>query len=247
MSLAAAPTAAAGIYPITVTAGNFLVSASTVVNLTVNNPAVVDYTSGMKALWDFSEGHGSTTADSSGNGNTGTLSNVSWVKNSCSGCGSFNGRSSYISVAESASLEVGQQMTVSMWVNPNATSATDPRIISKRYDWDVKLNGANHYPQFGANGKYVALNYPLALSRWQHVVFTFSGGLVKGYVNGQPMSASANTFVAGDTLPTYAYGHYLGTDSDATAFYSGLMDDVRIYNRALADADVAALYAATVH
>lgn len=247
ISLTANSSATANTYPLVVTALNGAASASTTINLTVNNPVVVDLTSSLDALWDFSEGKGSTTADSSGNKNTGTLSNIAWNKTRCSGCVSMNGYSSYISVAESASLEPLQQMTVSMWVNPSATSSIDPRIISKRYSWDVKLNGANRFPQFSAGGQYFTVNYSLPLNQWRHVVFTFSGGTVTGYVNGQPVSASADTFVHGTALPLQMYGLYLGTDSDRVSFYGGLMDDVRIYGRALSAAEVSALYSKTLH
>jgi len=247
MSLTATSSATANTYPLVVTAMNGAVSASTTINLTINNPMAVDLTSSLDALWDFSEGKGSTTADSSGNKNTGTLSSVAWNRAHCSGCVSMNGYSSYISVAESSSLEPLQQMTVSMWVNPSATSGIDPRIISKRYSWDVKLNGANRFPQFSAGGQYFTANYSLPLNQWRHVVFTFAGGIVTAYVNGQPVSASANSFTVGTVLPLQMYGLYLGTDSDRGSFYGGLMDDVRIYGRALSAADANALYSKTIH
>jgi len=247
MLLSTTSAASAGTYPIVVAALNGLISATTPVNLTMNNPAVVDYTSGLGALWTFADTKGTTTADTSGNGNNGTLVNYSWKRMNCSGCLSFNGSNNYVSVNESATLEQTQQMTVSMWVSPNASSSTDPRMISKRYSWDLKMNGGGHFPQFSAGSKYMMLNYSLALGVWQHVVFTFSGGVVKGYVNGQPIAANANTFVAGDAIPLQMYGLYLGADSSVANFYSGSLDEVRIYNRALGDADVAALYSNTLH
>jgi len=131
--------------------------------------------------------------------------------------------------------------------NPSATSSTNPRIISKRYSWDVKLNGANRFPQFSAGGQYFTANYSLPLNQWRHVVFTFAGGIVTAYVNGQPVSASANSFTVGTVLPLQMYGLYLGTDSDRGSFYGGLMDDVRIYGRALSAADANALYSKTIH
>lgn len=247
MNLIVTSSATANTYPVVVTATNGAISASTTVNLTINNPVAVDFTSGLSALWAFSEGKGIFTADSSGNKNTGTLSNVSWNKKLCGSCVSMNGYNSYVSVGESASLEQSQQMTVSMWVNPSATNGTDPRIISKRYSWDVKLNGVNRFPQFSAGGQYFTMNYSASLNRWQHLVFTFAAGVVNAYVNGQPVSASANTFAANNALPLQMYGLYLGTDSDKTTFYCGFMDDVRIYSRALSPAEVAALYSKTIH
>ena len=91
------------------------------------------------------------------------------------------------------------------------------------------------------------LNYSLPLNQWQHVVFTFSSGIVHGYVNGSPVAFAANTFTAGTALPLQMYGLFIGTDSSKTDFYKGYMDDVRIYDRALTGADVATLYSTTRH
>lgn len=199
------------------------------------------------ALWNFNELRGTVTADSSGNGNTGTLHNVSWASSVCSACISLNGSNGYVSVAESPSLESTSQMTVSMWLLPSSNRNVDPRTISKLYSWDVKLNGGSRAPQFSAGGMYGTLNYSLALNRWQHLVFTFSSGVLKGYVNGKPVAFATNTFTAGFTLPLQMYGLYLGTDPSRSTSYKGYMDDVRIYNRALSDADVATLYSVTQH
>src|SRR4029078_13386348 len=82
---------------------------------------------------------------------------------------------------------------------------------------------------------------------WQHLVMTFSNGTVKGYMNGQPVAFSANTFKGNETITNYAYGLRIGADSDAANNYTGTLDDVRLYNRVLSDAEVANLYSTTVH
>ena len=234
-----------GVFPLVISGTGSGIAASATVSLSVS--AATNLASGLMALWDFNELRGTVTADSSGNGNTGTLHNVSWASNVCTGCIALSGSNSYVSVAESTSLEVASQMTVSMWLRPNSNGNVDPRTISKLYSWDVKLNGGSRAPQFSAGGMYGMLNYSLALNQWQHVVFTFSSGVLKGYVNGKPVALAANTFTAGSTLALQMYGLYLGTDPSKTAFYKGYMDDVRIYNRVLSDTDVAALYATTLH
>jgi Concanavalin A-like lectin/glucanases superfamily/Right handed beta helix region/Protein of unknown function (DUF1565) len=213
------------------------------------NPTATGTGTGPAALWDFSEGQGTTVADSSGNGNTGTLYNVTWVRNTavCSGCVRFNGSSSFISVAESPSLESTQQITVSMWVNTGASHTTDPRLIAKNYSWDVKLNGAAGYPQFSAGGQYFMMNTRIPERSWHHIAFTFLNGTVKGYIDGQPIAASVNTFVAGTTLPLQMYGMHIGTDADNVSFYNGILDDVRIYGGVLTDAQISALYTTTKH
>jgi hypothetical protein len=245
VSVATSSTTSTGIFPLVIKGTGSGVATSTTVSL--NIAAASNLASGLMARWDFNELRGTVSADSSGNGNTGTLHNAYWTSNVCGACISLSGSNSYVSAAESSSLEEGSQMTVSMWLRPNSNGNVDPRTISKLYSWDIKLNGSNRAPQFSAGGLYGLLNYSLALNQWQHVVFTFSSGALKGYVNGKPVTFAANTFAAGSTLPLQMYGLYLGTDPSRSSSYKGYMDDVRIYNRILSDADVATLYATTRH
>ncbi len=245
LTLTTSSSAPTGVFSLIIGSSGGGTAASTSLSLSIS--AASNLASGLMALWDFNELRGTMTADSSGNGNTGTFHNVSWASNVCTGCVSLSGFNSYISVPESASLEGSSQMTVSMWLRPNSNRKVDSRTVSKLYSWDVKLNGGSRAPQFSAGGAYGTLNYSLALNQWQHVVFTFSSGVLKGYVNGKSVTFAANTFTAGSTLPLQMYGLYLGTDASKTTFYNGYMDDVRIYNRVLSDTDVATLYATSLH
>jgi len=79
------------------------------------------------------------------------------------------------------------------------------------------------------------------------VVFTFSSGTVNAYVNGNPVALAENTFTGTETIPLAQSGLLFGNDSGTSDPYSGLLDDVRIYNRALAAIDVSGLYSATRH
>ena len=203
--------------------------------------APVDITSGLMARWLFNQTGGTVAQDSSGNANNGAISNGYWWN---SGPGSalwFNG-SSNVSVNESASLEMTNQLTVAFWLDPNANTNLDPRVIDKLYDWDVKLNGTNNHPQLEASGQYAILNCSLPLNTWHHIAFTYSNGVVSGYVDGVLVPFLENTFSGSGTLAQWAYGLYLGTDG--TNPLIGSLSDVRVYNRALGAADVAALFAA---
>src|SRR6185503_18534252 len=156
----------------------------------------------------------------------------------------FTGSGSYGLVKESASLEMTNQLTVAFWLNPGSNAQTDPRVISKLYDWEVKLNTtANRYPQFTAGSAYAQLSTALPLNTWSHVVFTYNNGTVTGYVNGAAVSFLANTFNGSGSLPSYRYNLYLAVRDGSSNPYIGDLNDVRVYNRALAAQDVAALYA----
>lgn len=242
---------ASGTYSVIVTGTGAGATASTSIALTVNAPAVapppvvtpvVDTTSGLMARWLLNATSGTVAQDSSPNGNTGKVVSGSWSTKAGRASLSFSGNKSYVSVKESSTLEANSALTVSFWIYANATSNVDPRVVSKLYDWDVKLNN-NRYPQFdGASGQYAQLGYALPLQAWHHIAFTFANGTVTGYVDGAAAAFQQNTFTAGG-LAQYAYGLNLGTDPSVVNSLAGSLSDVRLYNRALTAAEIASVYA----
>jgi hypothetical protein len=204
-----------------------------------------DITTGLIAHWTLSEGSSYNAYDTSGQGNNGIINNASWASGLFPNYLNFNG-AGFVYVKESSSLELTDQLSVSFWISPAATANIDPRVIAKEYDWDIKLSGANRYPQFSAAGKYAILNYSLPLNKWHQVIFTYSGGTVNGYVDGAPVGMMLNTFTGGEKFAQWAYGLLLGTDPSLTKSLAGGLAEVRVYNRALSNADAAALYSATV-
>jgi hypothetical protein len=160
---------------------------------------------------------------------------------------SLSSAGDHIDVAGTDTLELANELTVSAWINVSDVPSLDERVISKAYSWDVKLNGVSRFPQFSAAGRYAMLDYLLPAGEWQHVVFTFRSGAVRGYINGAPVAFAQNTFSDGVTLPLYRNGLLIGTDAEKTSGMQGAIDDVRIYSRALADEEVSTLYSETVH
>jgi parallel beta-helix repeat protein len=209
----------------------------------VSLPALAD--TNLAGEWLFNEGSGALAGDSSGNGNIATLNGgAGWTKGYANTPGlSLNGATTYVSVPPSSSLNGSGSITVAFWINPQATT-WDPRILAKRSSWEIKLNGLR--PQFSANGKYGVLTSRLATGQWQHVAFTFANGSLKGYVDGYPQPLLANTFTPGLTLPASRYGITIGADPTPAYFAKGALDNVVIYNRALSDSDVLALYLNTL-
>lgn len=233
--------ALAGNYAVEVAAGT-TVTAATTVTLTITDPSTNTW--GLAGRWKLTEGKGTVAFDSSTNKNDGVLlGGVTWYKYRSVTAVSFSANGDYIQVNESPSLQMATDLTVSFWISPDEVSAYDERVMSKVYSWDVKLQGANRYPQFTAGGKYAQLDYVVATNAWQHVAITFSKGQVKGYVNGVAVGLRASSFVGGETLPLQYFGLRLGTDSDNTMPMKGRLGDVRVYGRALSAAEVAGVFA----
>ena len=76
------------------------------------------------AAYNFNEGSGTVLHDFSGNGNNGTILNAAWSSAGKYGDAlSFNGTSSWVTVADAASLHLTTALTLEAWVYPSALSA----------------------------------------------------------------------------------------------------------------------------
>src|SRR5207248_1020612 len=110
---------AAGTYYYLVTAQDAAGNASAASNQASATATAV--TAGLVAAYGFNEGSGATVGDASGKGNTGTIANATWSTAGKYGDAlSFNGTNSWVTVADSAALDLTTTMTLEAWVYPTA-------------------------------------------------------------------------------------------------------------------------------
>jgi len=72
---------------------------------------------------------------------------------------------------------------------------------------------------------------------WYHSTYTFDGSIHRFYINGQE-SATSNVQVKSGAPSLLMFGNYPGGEQ----FFTGKLDEVRIYNRALSSVEIAALH-----
>lgn len=88
------------------------------------------------------------------------------------------------------------------------------------------------------------LNAPqLPTGVWTHVAVTLSGGTGKLYVNGVPADTQAVTIKPGDLL---ASTNFLGKSQWPDPLFNGRLDEFSVFNHALDDAEISALYAGSL-
>ena len=63
-------------------------------------------------------------------------------------------------------------------------------------------------------------------------------------MDGKKVAVATSTFGRSDQLPNSNYGLVIGSDASRTNSMKGMLDDVRIYSRALKNSEAAALYSA---
>ncbi len=219
--------------------GNLSVNYSNVASTTTAAP-----TTDLVAAYAFNEGAGTTTGDTSGNANTGTLTNgPTWNATGKFGAAvSFDGVNDLILVPASASLNLSTAMTLEAWVNPTATLSGWKAILQKEADayFLTASSSQQNRPASGATfGTTCCTNVyataALVPNTWTHVAATYNGTLIQLYINGGLVSSMPATGLIQTTTTSLR----IGGNTYPTEFFQGLIDEVRIYNRALSAAEVA--------
>jgi chitodextrinase len=222
-------------------------------SVTVSNTQLT----GLVAAYSFDEGTGTTANDSSGQANPATLNNgVTWAASQSQHgkAASFDGASGYITIPNSASTNIsGNALTLSMWINPQSSSG-DSVVLGKfwnstmtapYYQYGLELTGGT-VPIFQvgtASGvKQATMSGQLPLNQWSYLAVVFNGTQAQFYVNGALVSTQALSA----TIVARGNPINIGADASPAQFYKGSLDDLRIYNRVLTQAQVQADMAAPV-
>ncbi|MFB6192941.1 MAG: LamG domain-containing protein [Candidatus Nanohaloarchaea archaeon] len=203
--------------------------------------------------WPLHEDSGSTAYDVRGS-NNGTISNGgdSTVVGASGLLGnsaySFDGTNDYIEVPSNGWS--GDGVSVTAWVYPrrygnNGGSyngiflrfrLADPVVLNTRQSGDLD---AYLYDRSAANTYRV--NTPGNTNQWYHMVCTYDGSTLKLYINGELVDSNAINVTPdfSNPSPSTFFGNL---DTSTDRYFDGKMQDVRIYDHALAPSTVQYLY-----
>ena len=196
---------------------------------------------GLVAAFGFEEGSGTTASDASGRGNHGVASGAAWTATGRHGGAlSFDGVDDWLTVADSSSLDLSTAMTLEAWVNPDAISRPWQTLFMKQgagtFAYAVYATGGGT-PQVNAwwtesHNQYVG---SLTQGSWTHVAVASDGTTMRVYLNGVQVAA---TPVAGALPNTSGPLRIAGNSVWDEEFFDGTIDDVRVYSRALSQAEI---------
>jgi hypothetical protein len=198
---------------------------------------------GLVAAYGFNEGTGTTVADSSAVSGPGTISGATWTTAGKFGSAlSFDGTTSWVTIADSASLHLTTGMTLEAWVNPTALSGWRSALLKEitgGLTWGLYANNNTPNPavtvRIGTD-QTASGTAALALNTWSHLAASYDGAQLRLYVNGVQVGSRAQTgSMAVSTGPLR-----IGGNSVWGEYFAGLIDEVRIYNRALTAAEIQA-------
>jgi len=191
--------------------------------------------------WKLDENTGLTANDSSVNDNHGTLNNMlgdEWTDGAIDGALEFDGINDYVDCGNDG-LNITDEITLSAWVWHDAFIPDQAeRYVTVRSEIAVirKTSDGRLHFYIKTDGTLRHLWSDVLTERqWHHVAGTWDGITQRLYFEG----AEIDSQVPGGVLD----GTVSGVDlSSSTESLNGVLDDIRIYNRALSVEEVAGIY-----
>lgn len=166
--------------------------------------------------------------------------------------------SSYVSFASDNNLQLDSTITVESWVRASSWGVSNfSGSIVCKHSWS--LNGEQGFVlRAGGSGQlnftiagldpssnpmsWINVTSPLGAmttGTWYHVAGSYDGDTLRAFINGVQVGATAFT---GSIVPPSAYPITIGRLSDqgqpAARYWSGNIDEVRIWNRALSQSEI---------
>ena len=204
---------------------------------------------GLVAHYPFDEGEGTVARDAGGHGLDGVIHGAEYVQLPQGYALRFDGVDDYVEIPDSERLRFSGPLTVSCWINTpvNSSQAVLAKngcsILRQNYRLGLEQNRVNFGVTDCPEGRTASGPGP-GQQTWAHLAGTFNDGEVRVYVNGQLRGThDSDPFEAGTLeAPLYVGTRFYGLGPGG--FFTGQIDDLRLYGRTLSEAEIAAQYEA---
>jgi hypothetical protein len=212
-------------------------------------------TDGLVGCWKFDEGSGVTAIDSSGSFNDGLMVNTTYSADTPPQSlstfalrfnNTYSGNAySYVTIPDSLSLRPSSGLTLAAWVKTDTNEGRLRVIISKQYgssnhDSFVLWCHDDGRLWFSLEGVGVIQSGQPPLNEWHHIVATYNGSFMRLYMDGVEQSSGAATgSILYDNNTVLIGADSNQADHTPDEGWSGAIDEVLIYNRALNETEIA--------
>jgi hypothetical protein len=201
---------------------------------------------GLSAHWQFDEGKGLVAGDASGNENELTLLAAQWATGRTGGALFFNGASALALRKTPSYLYMGKTMSACAWIYPQGPGTVPEGgvILIKEGEYALARLADGRLQWIFANAnpgwQWVDTGYVVRENEWTHVAVVYNDGSVTTFANGQPVHNFVGAGAIGN-VDDRADQISLGGRAWSAQFFHGLMEEVRIYRRALGPEEVVKL------
>jgi len=200
----------------------------------------------------FYENQGNTVHDLSGYNNNGTIYGAQWVDGIIGKALDFDGTDDYVEVPDSDSLDITDEISILLWFNPQQLDMNqylvDKHVSSPFKAFFVAFWGTNRirftlYDESGGSTEIFSSKVFNSgdLNKWWHIAATFNGTLLKIFINGKKDVEGTSGI---SSIGINERNLTIGSSNARTFFFKGLIDEVRVYNRALSEEEIKLIYEA---
>ena len=181
-------------------------------------------------IWLFDDGKGETAADSSKNGHPGKLmDDVQWVDGKFGKAVSFDVEGPFVRI-EVPSVNLSS-WTAMLWINPNNPQAGHYQGLIQAWpnggEFQIDTNGAvGVHPVYGGT---------LEAKKWSHIAARVDNNTLQVYINGK---VATNGTIPAVTFGNIGIGDLYEVPAGFNYKFSGIMDDVAIFNKAIDENDI---------
>jgi hypothetical protein len=199
-------------------------------------------TDGLVSFWTFdkSDIDSKTVKDVFGNNDGTIVGNPKRVEGKVEEAMEFNGASDFIDCGNDKSLDLTDAITIEVWIKPKSAGEGGPNAgpVCKAesgvdpWNWQLRYNAPGSFMgfQFNANpggSTWISVQERLSPGTWYHIIGTFDGKEIICYLNGvEKQKGKIAAISSGNGR------FFIGQDGWVNVF-NGVIDEVRIYNRAL--------------
>ena len=209
---------------------------------------------GLLAYYRFDETSGVIAADCSGNGHDGIVTNPTWMPGDGGGALAFDGLSTCVTMGSSTDLIPAGAFTISALIEVHVYTISDPdagmnrgrylvskaKQIPETSGWRIATdaNGLVNFKLGTDAGVASVMTNNQPIDTWLHVAIVFDpGARLELWVEG--------VLIGSDASPPLAYADdatpvHIGC-LQSSNFFDGLVDEVRLYDRALSFTEIANL------
>ena len=165
----------------------------------------------------------------------------------------FDGVDDYVTMSNPTSLNFAGSFTISLWVMYTNVSSgfnflvdKSTSVTTRQYSLYLRdqITGTKTFSFYGVdsggNQQFLSSTGSIAVNTWNHVAVVCNSGVTDGtklYING--VAETLGTFTV---VPNASAPFQLGKRSDNSYLHQGLMDEVAVFDSALAASDIASIY-----
>lgn len=180
-------------------------------------------------------------ADKSGSGNDGSAVDVEWMATGRRGTSArFNGVNSHIQVSLRQALNAEADITVSLWVKTKANmKGWEALLGTEAFRIEVCPDGCIHWDWTDDRNIFTKANV-FSLGKWTHLAFVRRNRNLTIFVDGSQVHGQTNAR-SSLGVQTMCFGKDGLSKIGGDDSYSGQMDEIRVFGRALSYLEVRAL------